>query len=69
MIPRFVCLLRGRHDPARQAFGGFRCRSCGVTGRDLAQMGFPEEAYVSTNRRLYSRDRGGSEPARYGWGW
>jgi hypothetical protein len=37
--------------------GGFRCARCHSVGADLDEMGFDDEGYVPSMRRMYSRDQ------------
>jgi hypothetical protein len=54
---RLACWLRGRHDPARQPVGGFRCAACERALADLEEAGLCE-VQLPRLRTYYDRGNG-----------
>ncbi|HET8647270.1 MAG TPA: hypothetical protein VFO85_17365 [Vicinamibacteria bacterium] len=60
-----LCTLGGEgHDPLHHPLGGFRCARCGKSGRDLDELGFADEGYVSEPlRQRLAAEKGDSRAA------
>jgi hypothetical protein len=53
------CVVHGHHEPRRHPLGGFRCETCGLSGRDLDDFGFVDGGWVSPVRRVFTRHGAG----------
>lgn len=52
-----VCVLRGRHEPQRVLYGGFRCRRCGLTGASLDELGALDDGWIKGGPGAKGADR------------